>query len=72
MALCMPDSDTIASKTYLFDMDRASAATSVHVTAYRCRACGDEVAYDSLAACCRCSEECYADGSPAPMLEAGG
>ena len=34
---------------------------------YRCRCCGEEITFDSLAADCRCSEECY-EGSSAEQL----
>ena len=34
---------------------------------YRCPGCGDEIAHDSLAVSCRCSEECYsASGAALP------
>ena len=56
------NSDTTTSKVRLFDLDRLSVSASTGGSGYRCQVCGDEVAFDSLAACCRCSDECYGSG----------
>jgi len=34
---------------------------------YRCMCCGEEIAFDSLVADCRCSEECFAETNPVSL-----
>jgi hypothetical protein len=66
MALCETSSAGLKSKPPLFNLDDIPAPTTRRTAVYRCAGCGSEVAFDSLAAMCRCSEECYADDWSAP------
>ena len=61
MALLGPNAETAASKTPFFDVERLCASTTNGASSYRCQGCGEEVAFDSLAASCRCIDECYWD-----------
>ena len=54
---------------HLFDVNRLPPSANRLAPTYRCQGCGDEVVYDSLAACCRCCDECYADNCPSPAVQ---
>jgi uncharacterized protein (DUF983 family) len=71
MALPMSTTDRSTSKTHLLAAKRRPASMNRRAAAYRCPACGDEETYDSLAACCRCCDECYADNSSSTTAQSG-
>ncbi len=43
----------------LFDAVRHGGQAPAKRTVYRCAGCGEEIAFDALAASCRCADECY-------------
>jgi len=62
MALSLFNPSTGAADTTPppFQAQDAGERAAPYLGVYRCAGCGDEIAHDSLAVSCRCSEECYA------------
>lgn len=59
MGLSTSTTDRFLSEAELSYVGRAASSVHRRAAAYRCPICGDEEVFDSLAACCRCCEECY-------------
>ena len=69
MALYMPVTEPVQMSPYVEVQARAEAPRAR--LSYRCQGCGSELAFDALAALCRCSDECYAEASaPSPVARA--
>jgi len=58
-------------KSAPFGAAREADRAGMRLSAYRCQCCGCEVAFDSLAACCECTEESYAERWSAPPMQRG-
>jgi len=63
MALDKQGSTLGAPATRLFDASFSCDEAPARAGVYRCRCCGEEIAFDSLAADCRCSDECYSESA---------
>ncbi len=66
MALCGTNSRSLDSNGHFSNVSAIPASPTRRAAVYRCSGCGNEVAYDALAALCQCSDECYGDAWPLP------
>ena len=71
MAINTSHAPKVAPTRALFDVTRIADMRGIRTGAYRCQCCGADVAYDSLAACCQCSDEFYVDRWAGPALQRG-
>jgi hypothetical protein len=68
MAISTHGNPGVVSKNSVFQAKHRVHEAGPRVPAYRCQCCGADVTYDSLAACCECSEESYVERWSAPNL----